>query len=559
MNQKGNKSKLNVITGAELMDLQLPPIKFTVADILPSGLTVFAGAPKVGKSLFILKMCLAVANGERFWCYPTRQGTVLYLALEDSMMRLQKRLCAMTDEGSENLFFCNRAPRLDEGLLDELKLFKQAHPDTSLIVIDTFLLVRAPAKNNGQNMYERDYVEMNKFQQFAIENDLSIVLIHHGKKAEESDPYKQASGSMGMTAAADSYLLLKRMDRTVREGTLYISGRDIESRDVNIKMNDSAIWELAEDLEYELERTDPYIRAIVLYLLSANDLRQESAEYHEDYIPQKIDWSKEYLRIQASELAEGANKFLELSGDDALKPNMIKKKLVEYHTQLEALGFKFESERTGQTRTLVFRLILEKVRRLYFEKGKLPVEISARAESSNVENDDSMTGDSWKNTAPVSDTPEEKVTDATSGDLFGYKTLEERKRMHPNQLMNRGLHKRHESGMYQELDDFFANGYTVEENGVTIHKTGKPVEYYCVTGGIPGKIDEFIQLLLREYQNFPKLKTMPIYRRVIIKHLKDLAEYIENEIVELSDDSIQDVTTAENEAVTCHAVTDANN
>ena len=72
------QTKLNIINSAELMDMQLPPIKFTVADILPSGLTVFAGAPKVGKSLFILKLCLAVANGESFWCYPTRKGTVLY-------------------------------------------------------------------------------------------------------------------------------------------------------------------------------------------------------------------------------------------------------------------------------------------------------------------------------------------------------------------------------------------------------------------------------------------------------------------------------------------------
>ena len=66
MNQQKKESKLKIINSAELMDLQLPPIKFTVADILPSGLTVFAGAPKVGKSLFILKLCLAVANGENF-------------------------------------------------------------------------------------------------------------------------------------------------------------------------------------------------------------------------------------------------------------------------------------------------------------------------------------------------------------------------------------------------------------------------------------------------------------------------------------------------------------
>lgn len=395
MNQQKKESKLKIINSAELMDLQLSPIKFTVADILPSGLTVFAGAPKVGKSLFILKLCLAVANGENFWCFPTRKGTVLYLALEDSMMRLQKRLCTMTDEGSENLYFCNRAPRLDEGLLDELKLFKQAHPDTSLIVIDTFLLVRAPARNNGQNIYERDYVEMNKFQQFAIENDLSVVLIHHGKKAEESDPFKQASGSMGMTAAADSYLLLKRLDRIAREGTLYISGRDIESRDVKIKMNDDAIWELAEEVEYEIERLDPYIRAIVLYLVSKTDIAKN--------LPGTAHAELECntLIIQATELVEGANAFLELTGDDALKPNMVKKKLVEYHTQLEALGFEFKSERVGTARTLVFHLIRDRAKVLRLKRGEKPIEIPMLVKQVGGTLSDSMTGDSLKNTPPV--------------------------------------------------------------------------------------------------------------------------------------------------------------
>ena len=548
-----NQSKLKLINSAELMDMQLPPIRFTVADILPSGLTVFAGAPKVGKSLFILKLCLAVASGENFWCYPTRKGTVLYLALEDSMMRLQKRLCAMTDEGSENLFFCNRAPRLDEGLLDELKLFKQAHPDTSLIVIDTFLLVRAPAKNNGQNMYERDYVEMNRFQQFAIENDLSIVLIHHGKKAEESDPYKQASGSMGMTAAADSYLLLKRLDRIAREGTLYISGRDIESRDVKIKMNDDAIWELAEELEYELERTDPYIRAIVLYLLSANDLRQESGEYSADDASPKVDWSKEYLRIQASELADGANKFLELSGDEALKPNMIKKKLVEYHTQLEALGFKFESERTGQTRTLVFRFILEKVRRLYFEKGKLPIEISARSVESEA-NHDNMTGDSLENTVPVLEVPNTESTEACEEEA-----VNETSGMDPHKLMNYLLNKRRESGMYQELDTFFENGYVVEQDGKQIRKEGMPIEYSIVTGTYPGIIDTLMTGLDGLYHAFPMIKSIPMYRKVLTGHLKELELYVAQELQDLQDDSTDGTDIEGNEAVTCHAVTEVKN
>ena len=63
------QAKLEYITSAELMEMQLPPIKYTVEEILPAGLTVFAGAPKVGKSLFVLKLCMAVAKGENFWCW----------------------------------------------------------------------------------------------------------------------------------------------------------------------------------------------------------------------------------------------------------------------------------------------------------------------------------------------------------------------------------------------------------------------------------------------------------------------------------------------------------
>ena len=382
------QAKLEYITSAELMEMQLPPIKYTVEEILPAGLTVFAGAPKVGKSLFVLKLCMAVAKGDNFWCYPTRKGTVLYLALEDPMGRLQKRLHSLADEGTDKLCITTRAPRLDEGLLDELKTFKLTHPDTALIVIDTFMLVRAPAKNNGQNMYERDYVEMHQFQQFALENDISVLLVHHGKKAEESDPYKQASGSMGMTAAADGYLLLKRLDRINREGTLYVSGRDMETRDIKIKMSDDALWELAEEVEYEADSWDPYIRAIVLYLTSQTNIAKLSVGTGK----QRKECNT--LRIQATELCDGINAYLQLTGEEMLKPNMVKKKLIQYHTQLEELGFRFESERTGNSRTLIFYLLLDRAKVLRFADGKLPTEVPLLVQQVNAPRRDSMTADS---------------------------------------------------------------------------------------------------------------------------------------------------------------------
>jgi putative DNA primase/helicase len=47
----------------ELLSRQLPPIQWAIPDILPEGLTLLAGKPKLGKSWLALAMALAVAAG----------------------------------------------------------------------------------------------------------------------------------------------------------------------------------------------------------------------------------------------------------------------------------------------------------------------------------------------------------------------------------------------------------------------------------------------------------------------------------------------------------------
>jgi hypothetical protein len=45
-----NRHRLNAIDGETLMTTPLPPIRFTIGGLLPQGLHILAGAPKVGKS-----------------------------------------------------------------------------------------------------------------------------------------------------------------------------------------------------------------------------------------------------------------------------------------------------------------------------------------------------------------------------------------------------------------------------------------------------------------------------------------------------------------------------
>ncbi|MCL2344017.1 MAG: AAA family ATPase [Firmicutes bacterium] len=55
--------QLEIITGKDLLTSPIEPLDFTIDAILPYGLFILAGSPKVGKSWLALDMSCAVANG----------------------------------------------------------------------------------------------------------------------------------------------------------------------------------------------------------------------------------------------------------------------------------------------------------------------------------------------------------------------------------------------------------------------------------------------------------------------------------------------------------------
>lgn len=80
-----------------------PPV---IDGLLYPGTYLFAGSPKVGKSFFMAQPAYHVSTGTPLWDFPIRQGSVLYLALEDDHRRLQKRLYRMFGaEGTDSLHF----------------------------------------------------------------------------------------------------------------------------------------------------------------------------------------------------------------------------------------------------------------------------------------------------------------------------------------------------------------------------------------------------------------------------------------------------------------------
>src|SRR5262249_58141949 len=90
--QGGPEPPTNVetFTAAELVAMELPEPRWAVEGILPEGVTVLAGKPKLGKSWLALNVALAVAGGGvALGAVRVEGGLVLYLALEDTRRRLQ--------------------------------------------------------------------------------------------------------------------------------------------------------------------------------------------------------------------------------------------------------------------------------------------------------------------------------------------------------------------------------------------------------------------------------------------------------------------------------------
>ena len=219
-------NSLEIIDGKTLLEKDLPPIRFVIDKILPQGLFILAGSPKIGKSWLSLDFCQTVATGGQIWEYKSEKGEVLYLALEDNLNRLQSRLKKYTNEGIPDLYFSIRALKLQEGLTAQIQDFMSQHPKTNLIVIDTAQHIR----NNGndKNAYVSDYHDMNILRELTNFYDIAIILVTHTRKLDDPDPLNTISGSTGLVGAVDGIFILDKDKRIGNNGKLIISHRDTE-------------------------------------------------------------------------------------------------------------------------------------------------------------------------------------------------------------------------------------------------------------------------------------------------------------------------------------------
>jgi AAA domain len=254
--------KLGSFNATQLQEMIFPPTSFLVHDIIPAeGVTLLCSKPKFGKSWLAYDLCIGCTmNRNILGEILPAQGDALYLALEDSKRRLQRRMSKLLPADTTwptNLTLKTEWRRLHEGGLDDIRAW-DAHSKRNggkpiLVVIDVLAKVRKPTGN--KQLYEADYEALTGLTQLAGELALAVVVVHHTRKMASDDLMETVSGSFGISGAVDTILVLaKKTSGTV----LDVRGRDVESRELAIEFNkESCRWSIlgtATEVHTSLQR-----------------------------------------------------------------------------------------------------------------------------------------------------------------------------------------------------------------------------------------------------------------------------------------------------------------
>lgn len=262
------EKRLRTIDGATLMSQPIQPLNFVVDTLLSQGLHILAGSPKVGKSWLALWLAVAVAKGEPVWGMPVKQGTTLYLCLEDSTLRIQNRLLDITEDAPSTVHFCTEAALLGRGLEGQLEGFLTEHPDTSLVIIDTLQMIRGTSYDNT---YANDYRDLSALKRIADAHGIAVLLIHHLRKEPATDVFSRISGTTAISGAVDSSFTLVEEQRGSGKAKLTCIGRDIEYRELKLERNGENVWELVAD-----SRTQPELLGDRIVCLVSELMRDRS-------------------------------------------------------------------------------------------------------------------------------------------------------------------------------------------------------------------------------------------------------------------------------------------
>jgi hypothetical protein len=256
-----NDEPLAAYTLHHFLDDKSPMPKDIIAPrvLTPGSLLVLGGAPKVGKSDFLVHLLAHCAAGVPFLNFtPARPMRVFYLQSEIQYPYLRERLQQLTLPASVINVAANNllvTPRVN-ALLDEngvekiVNTIKQHFPGEppDIICIDPIRNVFDPelgSENDNSAMMRFLRERVDQIQQ-RVNPECGMILAHHtrkiGKKELSDDPFQALSGAGSLRGYYSSGLLLFKPDESRSERVLACELRNGPSPNMAMLARDGGQW-----------------------------------------------------------------------------------------------------------------------------------------------------------------------------------------------------------------------------------------------------------------------------------------------------------------------------
>jgi hypothetical protein len=141
----------------------------------------------------------------------------------------------------------------------------------TLVIVDTLEKIKPTPPMHGKvAAYSLDYQALEGLQRLANENGITILVTTHVRKAEADDVFDTVTGTLGLTAAADTILVLGQLHGCP---ALCVRGRDVEEAEKAMRFDRSSCrWSIL-GAAADVARSDTRAKILTVLKTASEPLR----------------------------------------------------------------------------------------------------------------------------------------------------------------------------------------------------------------------------------------------------------------------------------------------
>ena len=204
-----------------LKDETKPPPGIISHGVLPqNGILLLHGSPKAGKSILACNLALSIASGQNWFDFRIENPRkTLIVQAEVNYFPLRDRLKTMLiiDEYSKSKDYVHSTEAKGFDILSEEGIF---HIQRWIIGYEPEVIIFDPLKDyhyKDENSNTDMAVVMQKFREIVEKNNISLIIVHHSKKYNDSGSGDNVRGASNIFGSVDAAIELKKKKEGYRK------------------------------------------------------------------------------------------------------------------------------------------------------------------------------------------------------------------------------------------------------------------------------------------------------------------------------------------------------